>query len=189
MARKTDNADPRAKLELRRWFLRKYHGDRPPDVLDCCQGEGVLWRELRREFPVGSYWGIDLKPRKGRLRLDSVGVLSQPGWPQNLVDVDTYGSPWKHYRAILGQISRPTTVFLTVGQWQMGTDWEILRSLGLAGLKIPPGIAVKLHGLALPYLLQPGPAGRIIEAREAISAGNARYLGVRIDPTAPALPP
>ena len=48
---RTDNSDPRAKLELRRYFLRKYHPDDPPDVLDCCEGEGLLWRRLRRRVP------------------------------------------------------------------------------------------------------------------------------------------
>ncbi len=183
-ARKTDNADPAAKLELRRHFLRKYHADRPPDVLDCCQGDGFLWRQLRQEFPVSTYWGVDIKARKGRLKLDSVRILSQPGWPQNVIDVDTYGSPWKHFEALIPRISRPTTVFLTIDQWQMGTDGAILRALGLGGLTVPPGIAVKLHDLALSYLLTRGCDSNIIiiDAVEAVSIGTARYIGLRIEP-------
>jgi hypothetical protein len=183
MATKKDNHNPRAKLELRRYFLRKYHDDgQPIHVLDCCQGSGVLWGTLRAEFPVASYWGVDLKPKKGRIKLDSVRVLQQPGWPQNVVDVDTYGSPWKHWAAILGNLLRPITVFLTIGQWQMGTDRLILSALGLGRLKVPPGIAIKLHGLGLQYLL--GQAGAwIVEAIEAISDGSARYIGLRLEPT------
>lgn len=184
MTAKTDNHDPRAKLELRRFFLRKYHADHPPDVLDCCQGGGVLWKKLREEFPVRSYWGVDVKPKKGRLKLDSVRILAQPGWPQNVVDVDTYGSPWKHWEAMLPNVQRPLTVFLTIGQWQMGTDSKIFTAIGLQGVNVPPGIAVKLHGIAVNYCLTRGYeyCKIMVEAVEAVSDGNARYIGVRLEP-------
>ena len=183
MVGKTDNSDLAAKLHLRRHFLQKYHADGEAQVLDCCSGDGVIWRRLRREFKIATYWGVDLKAKKGRLRMDSVRILRQPGWPQDVVDVDTYGSPWKHFDAILGALQRPTTVFLTVGQWQMGTDQVILDALGLGGLSVPPGIAVKLHGIAVSYLLTRGCVNGIIaiEAVEAVSTGMARYLGVRLE--------
>lgn len=57
MTRKTDNSNLGAKLDLRRYFLRKYHGEEPAHVLDCCQGDGVIWARLRQEFPLASYWG------------------------------------------------------------------------------------------------------------------------------------
>ena len=183
MATKTDNHNPSAKLELRRYFLSKYY-DAPTHVLDCWQGGGVMWSRLRQEFPVSSYWGLDLKPKKGRLKLDSVRVLAQPGWPQNVIDIDTYGSPWKHWSAMLPNVTKPITVFLTIGQWQMGTDNNILRALGLDGFRVPPGISVKLHSLGLVYLLaecrQYGL--QITEAVESLSDGSARYLGVRLTP-------
>lgn len=180
---KTDNHNPKAKLDLRRYFLHKYHRE-PPHVLDCCQGGGVMWRTIKREFPVASYWGVDLKPKKGRLKLDSVRILAQSCWPQNVVDIDTYGSPWKHWLAMLPNISKPTTVFLTIGQWQMGTDRVILDRLGVGNLRIPPGIAVRLQDVALTYCLTAGCEYgiNIIEAVEAVSDGNARYLGVHLEP-------
>lgn len=189
MALKTDHSDPQAKLELRRHFLRKYHTDDPPDVLDCCQGEGVLWRQLRREFSLAGYWGVDLKKKKGRLKLDSVRILQQPGWPQNVVDVDTYGSPWKHWEAMLPNIRQPTTVFLTVGLVRMGggggLDRVAVKALGLERLAVPPGIAGKLHDMALRHVLTNSSERgiRIIEAVEAVSTGNARYIGVRLAPS------
>jgi len=183
-ATKTDNSDPSAKLELRRYFLRKYHAEEAPQVLDCCQGQGVLWKRLRREFELASYWGLDIKPRKGRLKLDSVRVLSQPGWPQNVVDVDTYGSPWKHWEALLGNLRRPTTVFLTVGLVYLGIDRAELHSLGLGGMMIPPGIGRKLHEIAVSTLLTRGCVydNLTIEIVEAVSTGSARYFGVRLEP-------
>lgn len=183
MVQKVDNANLPAKLDLRRYFLRKYHADGQADVLDCCQGRGVLWSTLRAEFPVRSYWGLDEKPKKGRLRLDSARVLAQPGWPQNVVDVDTYGSPWKHWGGLSANLSRPTTVFLTIGQWQMGTDRALLDALGLGRLRIPPGIAVKLQEIAISYILTRGCGDLLImEAVEAFSTGTARYVGLRIEP-------
>lgn len=190
MGSKTDNADPAAKLALRRYFLDKYHSEDPPHVLDCCQGGGLLWARLRAEYSIGSYWGVDIKPRKGRLRLDSVRILQQPGWPQNVVDVDTYGSPWKHWEALLPRISRPTTVFLTIGQKVTGTvgrmSKEAIGALGLKKLqrKLPAAFHVKLRFLALSYCLTRSYVYGITvtEAVEAVSTGNARYVGVRLDP-------
>ncbi len=184
---KTDNHDPRAKLELRRHFLRKYHADDPPHVLDCCQGGGLLWQELRKEFPVASYWGVDVKPKKGRLKLDSVRILAQSGWPQNVVDIDTYGSPWKHWAAMLPNVARPLTAFLTIGQVQLGgcsLIKEAKEALELKDLRIPPAISAKLNQLAVPYLLAQSDWYGIIvtEALEAASSGNARYVGVRLEP-------
>jgi len=100
--------------------------------------------------------------------------------------MDTYGSPWRHWLAILENVSRPTTVFLTVGQWQMATAREIREALGLAGLQVPPGIAVKLHRLATDYLLgSPALSGAsVVEALEAVPAqkGSARYIGLHLLP-------
>lgn len=183
---KVDNGDLAAKLALRRYFLKKYHGRgaSPARVFDCCQGAGVIWGRLAEEFELGSYWGVDLKEKKGRLKLDSVRVIGQPGWAENVVDVDTYGSPWKHWMALLPHVVRPVTVFLTIGQLQMGTDKEILRALGLGALRVPPGIAVRLHGISFSYLLARAFEYdiKIIEGKEVVSFGNARYVGVRIAP-------
>ena len=187
---KTDNHNPAAKIELRRHFLRKYHAYDLPNVLDCCQGGGVLWQLLRKEFEVASYWGLDLKPKKGRLKLDSVRVLAQPGWPQNVVDIDTYGSPWKHWVAMLPNIVRPVTVFLTIGQVQIGGCQllkEAKEALELKDLHVPNAIAANLNRFAVPYLL--AIASRFVTIQEAIEAnsdGNARYLGVRLEPRAKA---
>lgn len=183
VATKVDNGNLRAKLELRRYLLRKFNASEPIHVMDCCAGKGVLWGRLRQEFEIASYWAMDRKPKKVRLALDSARVLSQPGWSQNVIDVDTYGSPWRHWTGILANLARPTTVFLTIGQWQMGTDHRLLESLGLAGLKIPPGIAVKLKSFALSYVLTRGcdAAITIVEAVEAVSRGSARYLGIRLN--------
>ncbi len=188
MATKTDNSDPEAKLELRRYFLRKYHAAEPPRVILAKEIEAVLWRALRKEFLLASYWGIDLKKQKGRLCLDSVLVLRQRGWSEEVIDVDTYGSPWKHWEALLPNVWQPTTVFLTIGVVRAGggggLDRLAAKALGLGTLPVPQGISCKLHEVASTYLLTKSYDYGItlIEAVEAVSAGNARYVGVRLEP-------
>ncbi len=110
-----DNSALEAKLDLRRRFLDKYHAQFPINVLDCCRGDGVIWSRLREEYPVTSYWGVDYKKKPGYLVVDSRRLLKTPGWPQNVIDIDTYGSPWEHWLALIKNVSKPTTVFLTIG--------------------------------------------------------------------------
>lgn len=188
---KTDNGHLIAKLDLRRYFLRKYHADDPANVLDCCQGSGVIWSHLRREFRVASYWGVDVKPKRGRLKIDSVRILQQSGWTQNVIDADTYGSPWKHWAALLPNLSRPTTVFLTIGQVATGTvgslDKKCYQAAGLEfpTLKVPAGFGVKLAAVLTEFVLMKiPPTVRMVEALEAEAKGNARYIGVRLEPCA-----
>lgn len=159
-------------------------------MLDCCQGQGELWRVLRNEFAVRAYWGVDLKPAPGRLRIDSARILALAGWPQNVVDIDTYGSPWKHWEALLKNVSQSTTVFLTIGQRVTGTVGTLssaaIAALGLASLAkmLPKGFHVKLGRLAVKASLSQA-YGRVsvIEAVEAESDNrNVRYVGVRLEP-------
>jgi ubiquinone/menaquinone biosynthesis C-methylase UbiE len=41
-----------SKWKLRRYFLDKYFGEKEFSVLDCCAGEGLVWRKLREEYNV-----------------------------------------------------------------------------------------------------------------------------------------
>jgi len=181
---KTDNHNPAAKLALRRYFLEKYHSE-PPDVMDCCQGSGLLWNEIRKTHEVKTYWGMDIKPQKGRLKIDSSRVLQQRGWTQNVIDIDTYGSPWKHWYAMLPNIIRPVTVFLTVGQISLSSpSKDAYAAIGIR-FKIPMGIGVKLKKIVVPYLLCDAlKYCTITEAMEAESTANmnARYIGVHLVP-------
>jgi hypothetical protein len=188
MAKKTDNHNPKAKLDLRRYFLSKYHAEISCRVLDCCQGSGLLWSTLRREFAVERYWGLDMKPKKGRLSIDSSRVLAQAGLDYDVIDIDTYGSPWKHWEALLPNIYQPVTVFLTVGMVAVGgtpLTKEAKEALGLGQIKPPNAIVAKLNGFAVGYCLARCYAydTMAIEAVEASgAAGHARYIGVRLTP-------
>lgn len=207
MGKKTDNHDPRQKLQLRRYFLHKYHRD-GANVFDCCQGSGLLWRTLRAEFPVNGYWGVDLKQKKGRLKIDSVRILQQEGWNQDVIDVDTYGSPWKHWMAMMPNVKQPTTVFLTIGQ-AMGKMMTMpsrleLEAVGMhcfpslsrnhkracptiGGKDIPRKLlAMSVQTAASALLTRACEYGLIVveavEVAESASNQSARYLGVRLAP-------
>lgn len=184
MAKKVDNHNPVAKLALRRHFLRRYHSNGEIRVLDCCQGSARLWTQLRTEFPIATYWGVDLKRKAGRLQIDSQRILNQPGWRENVIDIDTYGSPWKHWFALLQHCDHDATVFLTVGHVALGgVDKTLLTALGLGALEVPAGIAVKLVTLGSAYCI-----GKCSESGFGVAevaevenpSGSARYIGVRL---------
>jgi hypothetical protein len=190
---KTDNHNPAAKLLLRRHFLGRFHPPGTARVLDCCQGAMKLWAPLRDEFRPAEYLGVDLKPAPGRLRVDSVRLLAKPGWDWNVVDIDTYGSPWRHWIEILRHApARPVTVFLTIGLLKTGmgprasNDFCIDQILGcqFARLKVPPVIRFRLAPQACMAALSRRTASglRPIEILEAFPQGNARYIGVRLAP-------
>lgn len=124
--RKTDNKYLETKLHLRRFALDRWNADEPLRVLDCCQGEGVIWRTLRKEYPVNEYVGIDVKDKPGRLKMDSTRLLASGGWGFNVIDVDTYGMPWKHWNALLPHVRCPVLVFLTCGRFGVGSDCKEL---------------------------------------------------------------
>lgn len=187
----TDNAHLASKLALRRSFLRDH---KPPKgqqlrVFDACQGSGVLWATLRREFDV-RYWGVDMKPRPGRLKVDSARVLEVPGWHYDVVDVDTYGQPWRHWAAILRNGSGRMTVFLTLGEAsgpRAPLNRDGLRALGLAKLDnvLPYGLKHQLSRFALDYLIAMGyPLGWKVERfAESTPGPRARYFGVHMTRT------
>lgn len=195
MSTKTDNHNPAAKLALRRHFLRKYHRRTPPRVLDCFQGSGLLWLKLGNEFDLASYWGVDLKPKKGRLKIDSARILEQRGWEADVVDLDAYGSPWTHWRHLVRTFEgEAVTVFLTVGMVRMGGGNFDRAVLDLTGcrfqrLSLPNSLGVRLSdhvlGSALGVARDSGLAA--VEVQEAFPQGRARYLGVRLQRIRPEL--
>src|SRR5688500_1633113 len=107
---------------------------------------------------------------------------------EDVIDVDTYGSPWRHWAALLPNVSRPTTVFLTIGatMFRGSVDAFALEAMGLRfkRLHLPESMCGKLSDLSLPYCLHLARrfGVEISDAIEAVSDGNARYIGCRIHP-------
>jgi len=183
---KVDNYNLKGKLLLRRYFLEKYHAGGGIHVLDCCEGSGVLWRELRKEIRVSSYWGVDLKSEPGRLKIDSARLF-QPGMTQNVIDIDTYSSPWSHWRRLIPHVSRPTTVFMTRGYHSReNLNRFECECIGLKMQKLPQSFFPKLHMSSMAvshccsWAIRHGIM--ILEAVEAVNSGNARYFGLHIEP-------
>jgi hypothetical protein len=188
-----------AKLELRRHFLSAYHQNGEGiRVLDCCAGEGEIWQRLKSEFKVTEYWGVDKdrhKAKAGRLIMDSSRILAQPGISQNVVDIDTDGSPWKHWLAPLAHGPAKVTAFLTYGRGPMGGGWDssLIDSLGMGSYtKTPDGVLAKVSNqFGVTHII--GRAAHfgysIVECREAVPhvtfkverARHARYFGVRLN--------
>ena len=187
MSKHTDNAHLGAKLALRRHFLSRFHSEKPPRVLDCFQGSGVIWSRLRGEFAIGGYWGVDLKPKKGRLKIESSRILEQHGWNQNVVDLDAYGSPWGHWLHLLRTCDHDVTVFLTFGIVSMHgfkLDAAMNSMLGthFNRVAIPCSMGRRVAEIAVPYCLRAAESYgfEVVEAAEGFPQKNARYLGVHL---------
>lgn len=188
LAPKTDNANLKSKLELRRHMLQRHHGDGDIRVFDCCQGSGVIWNRLRSDFALKSYWGVDVKSKKGRLKIDSRRVVCQPDLRCNVIDIDTYGMPWDHWLGLLPNISEPTTVFLTIGLVTMGGGSALSKSVR-SSIEIPadwplsPVFTEELVRVSVAtFISMPAANGyRVVEAWESTRGARARYIAVRFD--------
>ena len=184
--KRTDNADMDAKLGLRRWFLNRYHGGQRVRVIDCCAGLGRIWGSLRKEYDI-DYWPLDVKPIPGVQRIASERLLAMPGWQADVVDVDTYGQPWKHWLAMLPNAPAPLTVFLTSGRaggmnGRYGNEIRRIVGWQFEQLDPPPMLLSEFADIVERALLsQAANVGlRIADARFA-SSRNARYLGLRLE--------
>ena len=181
---RTDNKNPRAKIMLRAHFLRRYHADQQPLVFDACQGDAMLWTQLRQEFDI-RYWGVDVKRSKGRLAVRSERVLAQAGWDFDVIDVDTYGQPWTHWLALLPHVHKPTTVFLTLGVALLNNS---VRAAEHCGIRFKRRIPTALSGFVQEIILdhmwdEARRAGlQIVELREAVTSSRTRYFGLRLEP-------
>jgi hypothetical protein len=142
-----------------------------------------------------TYWGVDRLPQRGRLKIDSSRLLLAQSLPYDVVDVDTYGSPWQHWKNLLPNIVKPTTVFLTLGQAGgiTAVDSAVIKAVGLQKMSrtIPQALRWKLDQVAVESCLSMcyHYGVRIAEAQEVYPPGhNARYFGLHLIPnrTAPA---
>lgn len=181
-----DNVGINAKLDLRREYL-KNRTSGPLDVLDCCQGSKLIWGTLQKEFHLRTYFGVDVKKQRGRIKVDSSRILAQRGWHWNVIDVDTYGSPWNHFVSIVQNATLPVTVFLTIGK----PNWAIMSGGNHTFFQFPDHTPQSLRG-AIPFRLDVAFAldyaqkhGTVESASEAEHNGAARYLAVRYKPRVP----
>ena len=183
--RKTDNGNLSDKLHLRRKVLDEYFGKKQFSVFDCCQGKQVIWKYLRREYKC-RYMGVDVKPEKGRLKIDSRRLLQINADKFDVIDIDTYGSPVQHIKALLPLVKKRVILFLTYGQLRVGGgnyDHAIKKALGIP-FEIPNAIGVSLSFQYFDQILAGTiSAGiKIVECIEAPRSRNARYLALVVAP-------
>lgn len=185
--KQTDNRFLAPKLLLRKYFVEKYFGQNEAAVCDCCAGDKVVWGNLLCDFPKLNYVGFDVKHKRYAFRIDSARILDLP-CSFDVVDIDTYGEPWKHYFNMLKNNAKDfVVVFLTIGFIRAaggGNSSLLARKIffGAAANSIPRSYASDyifknanfLIAKAFDYQYD------IIEAQEAFPEENARYIGVAL---------
>lgn len=184
---KQDNSNLSGKLALRRYFMSRYHAE-GAYVFDAFQGSGVIWpAHLLREFPNTRYWGVDVVPRKGRMAINCLKILRSKNLPFDVIDLDCYGFPWRYLSAVLKNINRPTTVFITLGSSGNMKGMTRLTDYERAILRIPfpvpmcPGVIVR--DLVIKYVVQyiSGYGIIVIEAKQAVINQPTQYIGLRLE--------
>jgi hypothetical protein len=185
-----DNTNFESKIVLREHFLEKYHKGTRPKVLDCCAGQQKIWKRLRSRYDV-DYLGCDTKVIPGTLHVDSAIYLnSGNGATFDVIDIDTYGCPFRHLEAAAPHVKKPTTFFVTYGHNGMTTPQAAeLKALGIT-FKAPQSLvrmaSTELLGELLASLLLPN----VIEYAAETEGGKGRattfvrYIGLRVVPSA-----
>jgi len=182
-----DNSSLTTKLAIRKYMLDKWSQE-PIRVLDCCAGKREIWTALQKDYDVKEYLAADVKATRGNLRVDSRRLVADKDVCSrfDVIDVDTYGSPWTHWESIIKNCGQDVTVFLTMGRsgGQKAVDGAALEMLGLNGLDVPAGIRWRLADLCVSYCLTKCYDYGIIlkEAVETRSpgSGGANYYGIRL---------
>jgi hypothetical protein len=186
---KTDNKNLDAKIQLRRRMLdeAKFAEHR---VLDLCAGEGVVWRTMRQHAKLDDYVPVDLAPR---LPGTIVGDVKDERFLSafdlsrfNIIDIDTYGEPWKPWSFLQDRLTANTAVFLTHGAVSTpggsGVSNLVLERLGIPlAWNIP--MKRDLSEFAAPYMLHPGKCAQVRIAKAwKISLQNVTYYGLICEP-------
>lgn len=192
--KQTDNYNLAGKVALRLHLLNRFHEQGVPRVFDACKGDGRIWKAVREEFKVASYWGTDLKPKAGTLKVDSrrvIGLLRDA----DVVDIDTYGDPWEHWFTLLrdSEPKRPMSVFLTHGAATSSGPMSAhhmskvaVESLGVVfrTMKPPVGLVGRLRPHVVEHCL--GMAFRFGYVLTYLCAAEGHnltnYYGARVEP-------
>jgi hypothetical protein len=185
---KQDNHNLEAKLELRRRLLREQKQFDSLSVVDCFSGSEVIWTTLSKEFKIKEYLALDIKPKRGRIQIDSLRYLQNQKWTHNVIDLDAYGSPWAHWFEVLKR-GRSCIVFLTVFSKPGMLGRKISkRELELIGAEklyefIAPMLAKSISATIFDACLSE-PLARGFSIKSAYEAknpgGNVRYFGIEL---------
>lgn len=171
-------------LELRRYFLTKYHGETPVSVLESAKSGGHVWAVLRCEYAVTDVWTIDPESKPGAVGpgVKLASLLALGGWIQNVIDLNAGGAPWVEWDCLLRNVTRPTTVFLTIGQAVADTVPVVAVTLGLGKLNVPRPILKRLgpHAISAQLARPLDYPLRVVECAEV--PAKRRLVGFHLVP-------
>jgi hypothetical protein len=178
---KTDNHSIATKLALRRALLPKH---KPLDVLDAFSGSEVIWSILRAEYKVTDYTSLDLKAKRGRLKLDAMRYLQRMDWVHDVIDLDCYGSPWPYFDCVLSR-KLDCIVFLTIGRGAgEGSRFNAQCASGLLScgvtFKIPNQLGCLISRTVTEYSLAKTLQTHTVKRCVQAESGNAKYIGLEI---------
>lgn len=185
--KKTDNKQIDMKLELREQVLRRA-GVKACRVLDLFAGRGEIWTAMRSRIKVVRYVPCDKTPRMpGTIRGDSTDERFLAAFDMrnfNVVDIDTYGEPWRPYRLLAERVVHPTVFFLTHGEVSglggCNTSAFVLETLGIPkNWPIPQKIGLARYAARI---MTSKPLSNVRLAwGNRVSVSNVNYLGILIE--------
>jgi hypothetical protein len=143
---------------------------------------------------------LDIVPVEGTLTVDSKRYLNRE-LDYDVIDIDSYGSPFQHYNIALRNISKPTIFFLTYGSAGVGysaisratvelvnffpdlCDFRFSKTL-IKGQIAAPALLLKVTNVATEYhLAQAYKYGHEVDLCIFASPGpTAKYFGLRTVP-------
>jgi hypothetical protein len=188
--KKTDNRSLRLKIEIRTKALAAA-GLTHVRVLDLCAGEGDIWREMRKHVDVTSYVPVDRKPRAfGSIKGEALTIARAIDLTMfDVIDVDTYGSPWEIWLNLAQRIRSREVVCLTHGTTSQGggdiskfemkilgipRDWDIPNGPGIPRMAAQYALQAGLHDNDLDLI-----AGYRVDLQ------NVSYYALAVEPHLP----
>jgi len=114
---KVDNAFLCTKVNLRRNVIKKHFNKSSFNILNCCAAKNKVWRSLD-EFYNTSIIHLDLNPQfDGVIKCDANDYVQNNDLSKfDIIDIDTYGSPWDIFFNSIKSCTGTTVFFLTWGR-------------------------------------------------------------------------
>lgn len=189
---RTDNRDLRLKLAIRRWTIAAAGLGPDLRVLDLCAGEGHIWQVLRKEYRLSSYTPCDRNPRMpGTIKGDAERLVESFDLSLfDVIDVDTWGSPWEIWLRLSGRVRQRTAILLTHGTRGVAGSGPAMSLIELDALGIPRSWPipkkVALNRIAAGALLAKGVRAlnvlRIAKAETQQGGSHMCHYGLAVEP-------
>jgi hypothetical protein len=179
---RTDNGSMADKILLRRTMLTEA---KFPElhVLDLYAGDGIIWKELSKQFALTSYLPVDHKPKlPGTLKLHVDARTVKAFRPDNfnVIDIDAYGDPWAMLPHFMSG-NKPVLIFLTHGSLVVGwksLDISLKKAVGIPAHWQTPVSQELVAFCALQFLRRYADRVRIAKMAHRTGRADVRYYGL-----------